>query len=47
VELQNVHSPLPLLNSKNLLSQNKTDHMQLSRLQYISKCKVGKRYGEL
>jgi hypothetical protein len=33
----NVHSPLPLLNSKNLLSQDKTDHIQLNRLYYLSK----------
>jgi hypothetical protein len=30
VELQGVHSPLQLLNSKNLLSKNKTDHVQLT-----------------
>jgi hypothetical protein len=32
VELQGVHSTLPYLNSKNLLSQNKTDH---SRHHYL------------
>jgi hypothetical protein len=32
VELQGVHSPLLLLNCKNLLSQNETDHTQLNQL---------------
>jgi hypothetical protein len=41
VELQGVYSPLPLLNSENLLSQNKTDHLQLNRLHYLSK--MGRR----
>jgi hypothetical protein len=35
VELQSVHSPLPLLNYKNLLSQNKTDPIQLNRYKYL------------
>jgi hypothetical protein len=37
VELQSVPSPQLLLNSKNLLSQNKTDPTQLNRLHYLSK----------
>jgi hypothetical protein len=37
VELQGVHSPVSLLISKNLFSQNKTDHIQLNRLHYVSK----------
>jgi hypothetical protein len=37
VELQGVHSPLARLNSKNLLSQNKTDSVQLIRLHCVSK----------
>jgi hypothetical protein len=37
VELQGVHSPLPLLNSKNILSQNKIDYIHLNRLHYLSK----------
>jgi hypothetical protein len=37
VQLQGVHSPLQLLNSKNLLSQNKIDHIQLNRLHHLSK----------
>jgi hypothetical protein len=36
LELLGVYSPLPLLNSKNLLSQNKTDHIQLNGLHYLS-----------
>jgi hypothetical protein len=35
--MQCVHSPLPLLNSKNLLSQNETDHIENNRLHYLSK----------
>jgi hypothetical protein len=37
VELQYVHLPLPLLNSKNPLSQNKTDRIQQNRLHCLSK----------
>jgi hypothetical protein len=40
VELQCVHSNLPLLNYKNLLSQNKTNHIQLSRFHYLSKMQM-------
>jgi hypothetical protein len=35
VELQGVHLPLLLLNSKSLLSQNKTDHIRLNQLHYL------------
>jgi hypothetical protein len=35
VELQCVHLPLPLLNSKNFLGQNKTDHLELNWLHYL------------
>jgi hypothetical protein len=37
VIVQGVHSPLPLLNSKNLFSQNKTDLIQLNWLHCLSK----------
>jgi hypothetical protein len=37
VQLQCVHSHLPFLNSKNLVSQNKADYMQLIWLHYLSK----------
>jgi hypothetical protein len=37
VELQCVHSSPVLLNSQNLLHQNKTDHIQLNRIYYLSK----------
>jgi hypothetical protein len=36
VELKCVHLSLLLLNSKNLLSQNKTDYTQLNQLHYLS-----------
>jgi hypothetical protein len=32
-----VHLPLPLLNAKNLLTQNKIYHIQLNQLHYLSK----------
>jgi predicted GIY-YIG superfamily endonuclease len=47
VELQDVHSPLQLLNYKNLLSQNKTDHIQRNWLHCLSKMQRRKRYGKL
>jgi hypothetical protein len=35
VELQYVHSSQPFLNSTNLLSQNKIDHIQQNWLHYL------------
>jgi hypothetical protein len=49
VGLQCIHSPLSLVSSKNLLSQNKSDHTRLNRLHHlgISKSGGGTRYGLL
>lgn len=47
MELRCVHLPIPLLNAKDLLRQNKTDHIQLNRLHCLSKCGRGKLYGKL
>jgi hypothetical protein len=45
MELQSVHSLMPLLNSKDLLSQNKTDtHNSTGSITY-QKCGGGERYG--
>jgi hypothetical protein len=41
LELQCVHSPLSLLNSKNLLTQNKSDHLQLSWFLYLKNTEAG------
>jgi hypothetical protein len=47
VELQGVQSPLPLFNSKNLLTQNKTDHINSAGSTAYQKYGIGKRYGKL
>jgi hypothetical protein len=47
VELQSVPSSMTLLNSKNLHSQNKTDHIQLNNSTVYQKCGGEKRHGKL